>query len=185
MFPARFKRRFFLSLAVLSAAALFAFAACGGSGDGDKLNGGTPAASQSPEGHAAAPTPVGIDPCTLVTVTEAAAALGASVSEPQRGDLSPFVSCFYRASDAAILSVTLITYHNEADARAGFQLAIDANSYRPLGDLGDDAYNAQPIYDVAVLKGIYELSIDIASGDPAAELTQSTELMRTALTRLP
>lgn len=170
MFPATHARR----LALLITALAIVLAACGGSDGGGE---GTP--------EAAGPTAAPVDPCTLVTANEAAAALGAPVGEPERGDLTPIVSCSYFTESADILSVTLITYPNEDDAKTGFDAAIQTNDYQPLGELGDDAYNAQPVYDVAVRKGIYELNIDIITGDPSAELAQATELARTALDRLP
>ena len=174
------------ALLATAALALFVLAACGSDGDGYG-NGGSPTATE-PVATASAPTDgapsIEIDPCALVTADQAEAVLGAPVGPTQPSEIPPIVSCTYQ-TNSELLYVQLIVYENEAQARQGFDLAVDVNDFTEIDGLGEDAYNSQPIFDVSVLRGVYELSIDISAGEPETQLEQATELARTALERLP
>jgi hypothetical protein len=168
---------------VVMGPALLALAACGGDVPGD--NGGGPAASvavtEEQETNAEPSAP--IDACALLTRDEANAVLGAATREPMRGDTPPVNSCAYRTENFDVVSVSVITYADKAEAEKVHQFAIDINKYPEIAGLGDRAYNAQPIGDVTVLVGRYQLGVDVSG--PENDLEVARELAETAIGRLP
>ncbi len=128
----------------------------------------------------------GIDACALITQEEAELVLGASTGSAQPDNNPPLYSCSYETSNYASVQIILVMYEDNAQALEAYQMAIDINGYSELNGLGDRAYNAQPILDVDVLSGRYELSIDISdSSDDAAQLQNAITLAEKALGRLP
>ena len=140
----------------------------------------------SQETQAPAPSNSVMDPCALITQAEAEQALGKETSGPEPGDTPPVYSCSYETSDFDLIQVVVVVYDDNTQAQTAYQMAIDFNGYSEISGLGDRAYNAQPIFDVNVLKGNVELSIDISdSTDEATQLQNSIELAQIALSRLP
>jgi hypothetical protein len=176
------------ALGVLSFAALsglILLAACGGDDESTATPGGTrtPAATaaatstRGPAATAAASpratqagtaTPQAstgeIDPCTLVTKAEAEAIVGESLGEPAVTITKMLVGCLYSTPDFDSVNVDVLTYDSEDDAKSLFQLAIDINHYPEIEGIGDRAYDSRPIGDITVLKGKYELSVDVSTG---------------------
>ena len=160
--------------------ALFALAACGDDvNDDGGDNGDAPTDAGDGNGEESAR----IDACALLTQDEADAVLGAATREPVRGDTPPVNSCAYQTEDFDGVSVTVVTYEDKAEAERAYQTAIDINDYPEIESLGDRAYNAQPIGDVTVLVGRYELSVDISG--PENDLQAAQDLAETAIGRMP
>ncbi|MGH8168756.1 MAG: DUF3558 family protein, partial [Woeseiaceae bacterium] len=160
--------------------ALFALAACGDDvNDDGGDNGDTPTEAGDGNGEESAR----IDACALITQDEADAVLGAPTGEPVRGDTPPVNSCAYQTEDFDGVSVTVVTHEDKAEAERAYLTAIDINDYPEIGSLGDRAYNAQPIGDVTVLVGRYELSVDVSG--PENDLEAAQDLAETAIGRMP
>ncbi len=127
-----------------------------------------------------------IDPCALITQEEAEQALGVATGTGQPDNSPPLYSCSYETSTYDLVQVILVVYDDNAQAQDAFQTAININGYPELSGLGDRAYNAQPILDIDVLSGRYEISIDISdSSDDATQLQKAIDLAEVGLTRLP
>jgi len=173
----------FIVRAGVLAATLLALAACGGDDPDDRSAAGVAVEEQTNAKAGDAEPSAPIDACALITRDEATAVLGAATREPIRGDTPPVSSCAYRTEDFDVVSVSVITYRDNAEAEYVHQFAIDTNNYPEIGGLGDRAYNAQPIGDVTVLVGQYELGVDVSG--PENELEIARELAKTALGRMP
>jgi len=156
---------------------------------------GTPAVgeTQTPTGEAtqtpeATPEPSAgeIDPCALVTKSEAEAIVGESLGDPLVTKTEMLASCLYSTSDLKSVNVDVLTYDSEDDAESGFLLAIDINNYPEVEGIGDRAYDSRPIGDITVLKGKYELSIDVANVSTSEdEFGVAKDLAAKAVDRLP
>ena len=185
-----------LALSVL----LFGLAACGGDDESEE----PPAATERPaaEGVAteepetvAEPQATGesegeeasssIDACALVTKEEAEAVLGASVGDAQREDTPPVTACTYETADFDSVSVSVLTYEDSDQAEEGFQMAIDINDFPEVPGIGDRAYDARPAFGLTVLKGRYELEVDVSLEGDEAEFVAAKDLAATAVERLP
>jgi hypothetical protein len=138
------------------------------------------------EASTAAPSTSGMDACALITQAEAEQALGKATGAGVPEITPPIYSCSYETSDFDLVQVIVVIYDDSTQAQGAYQMAIDFNAYPEITDLGDRAYNAQPIFDINVLKDNYEVSIDISdSSDDQAQLQKAIELARLALGRLP
>jgi len=179
---------------------LFGLAACGG----DDESGAPPAATVRPAAEGVAteePDTVAepqatevpdeeeasssLDACALVTREEAEAVLGASVGEPAREDTPPIAACTYETPDFDSVSVSVLTYDDSAQAEEGFQIAIDINDFPEVPGIGDRAYDARPAFGLTVLKGRYELEVDVSLEGDEAEFEAAKDLAATAVERLP
>lgn len=128
----------------------------------------------------------GLDACALITQSEAEQVLGTSTGAGEPEDTPPIYSCSYETDNFDLVQVVVVVYEDNAQALDAYQMAIDINGYPELSGLGDRAYNAQPIFDVNVLKGNVEISIDISdSSDDVTQLENAIALAQVALTRLP
>jgi hypothetical protein len=179
---------------------LFGLAACGGDGGSERpgvvaspqataapsstepVATAEPGPTEQPQGGE---TAAGVNPCDLVTKGEAEAALGASVGEPKVEDTPPVSACTYETANFETVQVVVTTFEDAGQARDAFQSAIDINGYEEISGIGDRAYNAQPIFDISVLKGKYDVSIDVALPDDQDEMAVAQDLARTAVDRLP
>jgi hypothetical protein len=172
-------RRAALVLA-LASGLVVAASGCGGTEDSKAPEQAGPAAAPA---AAAAPT---IDSCALLTRAEVEAALGKPVGEPVRGDVAPVYSCsFATAEKIESVSVNATVYDSAQQAQDAYAMAIRINSYEEFTGLGERAY-VSPIFDVTVLKGRYELSVDVtSSGEKDADIQKAKELAGFALARLP
>jgi len=84
------------------------------------------------------------------------------------------------------VNVDVLTYDNADDAESIFQLAIDINDYPEVDGIGDRAYDSRPIGDITVLKGKYELSVDVANVSTSdADFEVAKDLAKKAVDRLP
>jgi hypothetical protein len=132
---------------------------------------------------AAAPA---VDACALLTRAEAEAALGMPVGDPVRGDVPPMYSCSYvTANRLNNISVGATSYSDTRQAYDSYAMAVKINGYEEFEGLGDRAYKS-PVSDVTVLKGRYELKVDVTLSIPKEEqVKKAREIAATALARLP
>ena len=151
-----------------------------------------PPESEAPAGTGeAVPTEVlpagsGIDVCALVTQEEAGAAIGSPVGEPVEENVPPIYSCSYDTPGFDGVSVIVVEYADAAQAEAAFQMAIDINDYEEVTGVGDRAYRSYPIFDLNVLTGRYELSVDVTdSSEEEQQYQKASELAEKALSRMP
>jgi len=194
------------ALGVLSFAALsglILLAACGGDDESTATPGGTrtaaataaatgtrtaaapasPRATQAATATAQASTGE-IDPCALVTKAEAEAIVGESLGEPAVTITKMLAGCLYSTPDFDSVNVDVLTSDSEDDAKSLFQMAIDINDYPEIEGIGDRAYDSRPIGDITVLKGKYELSIDVSTGGED-DFEVAKDLAAKAVDRLP
>lgn len=138
-------------------------------------------------GPPAAADDAGIDACALLTKDEVEAVIGMPVGSPQPEESpAPFFGCRYEEDGLTqIVSIGVLAWSDVEEAEASFEFGAD--QYPAIEGLGDRAYNSQPIDEVTVLAGRYELSVGLyfVSDDDEAELAMARELAATALDRLP
>ena len=159
-------------------------AACGGADEPDAAPKPPPTTTSRPA--PAAPPAVSFDACTLLTRAEAEAALGQPVGDPLRGDVPPVFSCSYvTASRLNNVQMTVTLYADAREAHDAYVMTLEINNYPEITGLGDRAYRS-PISDVSVLKGRYQLSVDVSlSIDKDAQVDKAKALAAQALARLP
>jgi hypothetical protein len=151
-----------------------------------------PNETQAPtETQGAAPTATkstgsGINACALVTKEEAEAAVGSPVGDPVEDDYPPQYGCKYSTSSLDQVSIDLIVYDDAQQANDAFQMEIDINSYEEVSGIGDRALRPSPIMDITVIKGKYEMSVDVLNdSDDEVQYEKAKELAIIALGRLP
>jgi hypothetical protein len=149
-----------------------------------------PATQASPRAtQAATATPQAstgeIDPCALVTKAEAEAIVGESLDEPLETITELLVSCLYSTPDFDSVNVDVLIYDSEDNAESGFQLALDINDYPEVDGIGDRAYDSRPIGEITVLKGKYELSVDVSVEGGDADFETAKDVAAKAVDRLP
>lgn len=185
-------------IAMLIVVAVAALAvACGDDDDDDDDDDGTPVATTVPSTAtrppAATSSPASsldagddaVDACALITQEEAEEILGGQ-AEQTRTDTPPLYDCTYEEVDGFNSVGVLVTVHPDEDEAASFvDDVVERNDYAEIDGLGDRAYNSQPFFDVSVLKGRYEIDIDVNRVDPEADLETAKELAQTVLDRLP
>jgi len=195
-------------LLLLALAGLLLLAACGG--DDDEESTATPSgtqaavATQTPSGTPAAeetespaaeatetaestpePSAGELDPCALVTKEEAEAIVGESLDDPLVTITELLASCLYSTPDFESVNVDVLIYDSEDNAEGGFELALDINDYPEIEGIGDRAYDSRPIGDITVLKGKYELSVDVSVGDGEVDFETAKDVAAKAVDRLP
>ena len=134
---------------------------------------------------AKAPTP-SLDACALLTSEDAQRALGKPVGAPVRGDVPPVFSCsFLTENRLDNVSVNVTVYRDAREAHDAHLMTLRINSYPEIAGLGDRAYQSV-VSDVTVLKGRYELSVDISASIPKdAQVVKAKDLATRALAKLP
>ena len=193
--------RWVMLLAAALAALALLGAACGGDDDddtgadgggatatvdsGDGGDGGsdeTSEATAEPDGDDDASSGDAVDACSLITIDEAEAALGATVGEGTRLDTPPVYGCTYETEAFAQVSIIVVVFDDPAQAEEVYQLAIDNNDYPEIDGIGDRAYFALG-FGVTSQQGRYEVTVDVIGPDDDQPLDE--ELAKKALDRLP
>lgn len=172
---------------------LLVLSACGGGGGPEAGGSAQPPASSGQQVPAQpaqqSSASVSIDACQLITKTEAQAAVGAPVGDPSQTSIPPVFGCDYRypSSIEIEVGVSVIVYQDNKQAADAFQMALDINKYPPVSGVGERAYDSRPIQDLTVLRGRYELAVDVglADSDRNKEFALAKELALKALGRLP
>jgi hypothetical protein len=174
--------------------------ACGG--DDDDAN-DADATSTSPANAAATSSDGGgaaggaaddleeIDVCALLTQAEVEAAIGqtAGPGAPEESFAEFGLgggACRFEADDITpVVTVSVLAWSNEEDADASFSFGED--QYPPVEGIGDRAYRSQPIDEISVLVGRYELSVGLyfVSEDDDEEFEMSRQLAELVISRLP
>jgi hypothetical protein len=193
---------------LLTAALLVAVPGCGGD-DGDDATGvtaddtdaagtavdatgvddgnGSAATDPATNGAGAGPAGEEVDVCALVSQDEVAAAIGMPAGSAQAEESpAPFFGCRYEDDGLThVVSIGVIAWADSDDAEASFDFGAD--QYPAVEGIGERAYNSQPIGDVDVLTGRYEVSVSLhfVSDDDAAELAMARELAALVVDRLP
>lgn len=127
----------------------------------------------------------GINACELITKEEAEAALASPVGDPIEEIYPPIYGCRYESTGFNYVSVSVIAYEDAKQAEVAFQVAIDINSYTEVSGIGDRASRGI-IYDISVLKGKYELSIDLSNDeDDEIQFEKAKTLAALVVDRLP
>jgi hypothetical protein len=152
-----------------------------GSTAGDSAGSGTASGAQSPATDSASD----IDPCSLVTRTEAEKALGGSVGEGERpaaANIPPrLATCRYvaqRGEGLAVMTVMVRRGDTESESRIGFEQAREQfPGAEAIGDLGANAFWFGN--QLNVLQGRVYLNI---TGD--VDRATATQLASAALQRL-
>ncbi len=173
---------------VFGLAMLVAVVGCGGDDDDDDAatatNDQAGTATSEPAGSTATSADAGgddaIDVCALLSPEEVSTALGAEAPEGEsEAPVPPFFGCDWDTGEQS-LAVSVIKWPNEDDAKSSMDLETENNDYPAIDGLGDEAYNTQPIDDVTVRAGRYEISIGLSfvSDDDEEELARATEVAR-------
>lgn len=136
-----------------------------------------------------------LDVCTLISQEEVEAVIGEPAGTPEFVPADEAFTaamdlaggdCVFRAEDITPeIGVTVLRWGDAATAEESFELGLQPES--ELDGPGDRAASTQPIGDLAVLSGRYELLIDIyfVSEDAEAELGMATEIAELVVSRLP
>jgi hypothetical protein len=166
---------------LLFVSGLAASAAGCGAADDDRPAAKAPAAAKT-----SMPAAPPVDACALLTRAEAEAALGKSTGEPIRSDVAPVFSCSYVTPDRVNnVSVNVMSYGDARQAHDSFQMAVKVNNYEEISGLGDRAYKSV-VHDVVVLKGRYEVSLDVTLPlEKDEQIAKARELAGRVLPRLP
>lgn len=130
--------------------------------------------------------PLDLDVCTVLPGDDVADAIGKPVGAGRREDAAPYLGCRYEAAGSPqIVTVGVIPYPDAEQAEESFDFAAD--QYPAVEGVGDRAYNSQPIADISVLSGRYEVSVGLyfVDDDDARELTMARDLAAILLDRLP
>jgi len=195
------------ALLLLTLSGLLLLAACGGDDDETTATpSGTQAAvaTQTPSGTSTAeetqtpaaeatqtpeatpePSAGELDPCALVTKEEAEAIVGESLGDPLVTITELLATCLYSTLDFDSVYVGVLIYDSEDNAEGGFEVALDINDYPEVEGIGDRAYDSRPLGDITVLKGKYELSVDVSVEDTDADFETAKDVAAKAVDRLP
>jgi hypothetical protein len=134
-----------------------------------------------------------LDVCTLVTQAEVEAILGQSVGAPNFTSMGAAGAaaglgggdCTFQATGiTAVISIGVLAWSDEDDAESSFGLF---GSDEEIEGIGDKAVNTQPVGDISVLQGRYELSVDLyfVNDDDDADFEMARQIAELAVPRLP
>lgn len=179
-----------LAVLFVAAAALVAFAACGGGDDGnDKPKATQPSGGESPTDEPDGQTPGDVTSCDLVSKEEAADILGEPVDDADTGA----AACVYSASSIdsfASVGVSLLSLENEDAANTVFdegKAQVDAPE--DISGLGDEAYWDPSFGSVDIRQDEHFVSISVAFADGDSTTDEgkqaALDLAETAVGRLP
>jgi hypothetical protein len=206
----RLPLRALAALSFLALSGLVLLAACGGNNEestatpaGTRAPTATQAPAETPSAAAtespaaeatqtatAAPQASGgeIDPCALLTKAEVEAAIDTSVTEPEPEQSANLVACNYNDPNTPIfhlVSVTVLIGGDAAEAKDLYDLAKgNAADAQTVSGIGDDAFWDSVLNGLEVLKGKYDIRIDV-SPDDLDELTAAKDLATKVVDRLP
>lgn len=174
---------------VVGAIAVLLTAGCGSSGPSGSgpSAGSTPATSNIAASSApsSAPAPAGVDACSLVSASEASAAVGGGVRDPialSRNAASTAAQCDYVGLDPLTNSNTTVDVTVRTTTPAEFA-ARCANNGTAFPGIGDAACGGPKFF--AFLKGTTEVDLTATTTLGAGQVTMNfSVLAKTILTRL-
>ena len=134
-----------------------------------------------------------LDVCSLVTQAEVEDILGQTVGDPTftsmgaagaAGGLHGGDCRFEATGITAVVSISVLIWSDEDDAESSFSLY---NLDNEIDGLGVQAVSTQPVGDIAVLQGRYELSVDLyfVNDDEETDLDMARQIAELAVSRLP
>jgi len=187
-------RRVTGSIRIGALLALAVIAGCAANGDGSLTTPATPdatveasARAATPEPTTAAGAPAEIDVCALLSQAEvegiASVPIGAAAAEDP---LPPFFGCRYEDPDITpVITVGILAWDSPSDAESSF--GFGADQHRAVDGIGDRAYRSQPIDDITVLQGRYEVSVGLyfVSEDEDTDFEVARQLAEIVIGRLP
>ena len=192
----------FSAASILVPGALLLLAACGGGGSNGQKSGSTTAPPtkaatsavatgvSSPRAAASTQASTGeIDVCALVTKAEVEAAVGTTVLDPQPKHFPNYAYCDFNdpaASGLRLVTASVVTGSSASDARDAFDMSKrNASDPQPVAGLGEDAFWDETLGTLNVVKGTYEVSVDVAPIDNLDRLAAAKAVAAKVLGKLP
>ena len=134
-----------------------------------------------------------LDVCSLISKAEVDGILGQTTGDPvfnSMGDAGAAAGltggdCRFEATGVTpVVSISVLAWRDQDDAESSFSAFTAAEE---IEGLGDRAVNTQPVGDVSVLRGRYEISVDLyfVDEDDSVELGMAREIAEIVLSRLP
>lgn len=186
--------------AVLAALALspLLIAACGGDDDDtdvregaatatlDGGNGDDAGGGESEDDGDGASSGDTVRACDLLTADDVEAALPGSVEGPfDDEDLGFGTSCSYEIQEPHRSIVLQVFKPGDEDlARANYE-SVSLGEEEAVGGLGDEARWFPEFGSLRVLRGTYDIDLQVASSQTITELDDVRQMMETVLDRLP
>ncbi len=129
-----------------------------------------------------------LDVCSLVTQDEVSAVIGtqAGAAQPEDDPGLSYFGCRYEEDGiTAGVNIGVWAFPDESEARSFFEFGYD--EYPAVEGIGDDAYRSQPLGEITVLDGRYEVDVFLffVSEDEDEEFEMARELAQMVLDRLP
>jgi hypothetical protein len=146
---------------------------------------GTPSAGQTQTPATAQPSAGELDPCALLTKAEVEAAIGTSVVGPTNEVVGPLASCYFNDPQTPVfhtVTVSVLTAEDSGQAREAFGLGREGSE--TVTGIGEDAYWDSVLNGLEVLKGKYDVSVNV-SPDGWDARAVAEELAAKAVDRLP
>jgi len=141
----------------------------------------------TPEPTTAGGAPAEIDVCALLSQAEVEGIVSVPVGPPAAEDpLPPFFGCRYEDPDITpVITVGILAWDSPSDAESSF--GFGADQYPAVDGIGERAYRSQPIDDITVLQGSYEVSVGLyfVSEDEDADFEMARQLAEIVIGRLP
>lgn len=196
--------RTFMIVAAVGVAAFVA--ACGGDDGGDDVDSSTGAQGASaatpvvtadgdaPGGSGASASDAVelVDVCAMITQAEVESIVGQPVGPATPEDEEDYTSfgiggggCRFEAEGVTpVVTVSVLAWADEAEGESAFSLL--EGQYDPVDGLGDSAYRTQPIDEISVLAGRYELSVGLyfVDEDDDAEFEMARRIAELVLPHL-
>lgn len=187
---------------VVSLASAVALTACGGGGSGSntpsaKSTSSAPASAATSSAPAASPASKstaaassgGLDVCGMVTKADVEAAIGTSVLDPKPSHFPNYDYCDFNdpaASGLRLVTASVVTGSSASDAKDAFDLSkSNANSPQAVAGLGDDAFWDDTLGTLDIVKGQYEVSVDVAPLDNLDRVAAAKAVAAKVLANLP
>jgi hypothetical protein len=161
--------------------------------DSSTATGSSPPAST---GGSNAGDPEEIDVCGLITQDEVESVIGGPAGPPMFHPVDSAVvfgsveigggDCRFEADDITpVVSITVLAWPDAETAETSFEFGLELDN--EIDGLGDQAMSTQPIGDVTVLSGPYEVLFDLffVNEDDAIELQMARDLAEIVMPRLP
>jgi len=144
--------------------------------------------SEASGSDSGAATSEDIDVCALVTQDEVSGVIGTQAGEAtgENDSALSYFGCRYEEDGiTAGVSIGVWAFPNESEARSFFEFGYD--DYPAVEGIGDDAYRSQPLGEISVLDGRYEVDVFLffVAEDPDEEFEMARQLAQMVLDRLP
>ena len=185
---------------LLALCGLFLLAACAGGsptqqptpkGPAQQLPQATPTAPPATATSLAPSSGATLNACSLLTKQEVEAAIAKPVLDPQPDKVSvpQAAGCTFGDPEAplfGLVGISVISGPDVSAAKFSYELGKgNAGSAQTVTGLGDDAYWAEALNDLGVLKGKYDITIGVTAGAKQDRQSIAKGLASKAISRLP